>query len=300
MNANFSYRLILLISCALLCSSIATAQVGINTTSPSKQLDINVIGANNDGINISASGFDAQMLTANEGGTAKFILNNSLTAGDIDIRFNSATRFGFSNSALWPAVDAASSFVNGALDLGRFNRHYRRLYTRGIHTNDDAVNGGLSINIGSNGGTVSDYIFSDFAFYPVASQTRDLGRNGNFWRDFYFVSAFTPSDKRLKKNIKSISHGTEMLMKLKLYEYNYTFEDRGRVHYGFMAQELQELLPELVSVGDDQEKSLSINYTETIPIIIKTVQEQQATIEKQNKEIAELREMVEKFIASKE
>ncbi len=281
---------------ALLSNFYASAQVGINTTSPSKALDINITNDASNGINIGSDTFNVELLSEPLAGARTFAINNAALNGQTEIRFNNNVRFGFSNSALWPAVDATSPFVTGALDLGRFDRHYRRMYTRGVHTNDNAVNGGLGISIGSGGGSQSDYIFSDFAFYPVASQVKDLGRNGNFWRNFYFVSAFTPSDKRLKKNIKTISHGSETLLKLKLYEYNYTFEDQPKVHYGFMAQELQELLPELVSVGDDEEKSLSINYTETIPIIIKSIQEQQLIIEKQSKEIEELKKLVNSLI----
>lgn len=289
-----------LLFCTLFFTTIIFGQVGINTVAPSKQLDINAAGLASDGINISNDNFNAQMLTEPVAGAGTFVVNNSSINGSTVIRFNNTTRFGFSNSALWPAVNATSPFVTGALDLGRFDRHYRRLYTRGLHTNDNAVNGGLGVSIGSGGGTQSDYIFSDFAFYPVVSQLKDLGRDGNFWRNFYFVSAFTPSDKRLKKNIKVISHGAEMLNKLKVYEYNYIFEDGNKTHYGFMAQELQELLPDLVSVGDDEAKSLSINYTETIPIIIKTVQEQQEIIEQQGDEIKELKIIVQKLIKSNE
>jgi len=287
----FSARLALLIVCFFTTGNIFS-QVGINTTTPSKQLDVDVRGMNNNGINITASGFNAQLLTATESGTQKFILNNSQTAGDIDIRFNSTTRFGFSNSALWPAVNATTPFVSGALDLGRFDRHYRRTYTRGVHTNDDDVNGGLGISIGSGGGSQSDYIFSDFAFYPVVSQLKDLGRNGNFWRNFYFVSAFTPSDSRLKNKITPLSYGIETLQKMKVYEYVYTFEKTGIRHFGFMAQELKELVPEIVDTASNEEQSLSINYTEVIPILIKSVQEQQEMIDLQSQQIELLKKEI--------
>ncbi|RMB58533.1 tail fiber domain-containing protein [Dokdonia sinensis] len=285
--------------CALIFTTGIFAQVGINTAAPSKQLDINAAGLSSDGINISNDNFNAQLLTEPVSGGGTFVVNNSSISGTTVIRFNNTTRFGFSNSALWPSVNATSPFVTGALDLGRFDRHYRRMYTRGVHTNDDDVDGGLGISIGSGGGAQSDYIFSDFAFYPVASQVKDLGRNGNFWNNLYLVSAFTPSDKRLKKNIKAISHGSDMLNKLRVYEYNYIFEDNNKTHYGFLAQELQALLPELVSVGDDKAKSLSINYTETIPIIIKAIQEQHELIEQQGNEIKELKEMVKELMESK-
>ena len=70
-------------------------------------------------------------------------------------------------------------------------------------------------------------------------------------------------------------------------------------HVGFLAQDLQELLPNLVSQSglplpnkiatSDSistetrfEKYLTLNYTELIPHIVKSIQEQQLVIEKQN------------------
>lgn len=279
----------------LFLSSVSISQVGINTTNPTKKLDINVENATSDGINISHENFEAQfLLEPIDGGT--LAINNSEINGTTSIRFNNSNRMTFTQNGFFPGMNATDNTVSGAVDIGRFDLHFRRTYTRAIHVNDNAVNGGLRINIGSMGGATSDYNFSDFAFYPVESQRKDLGRNGNFWRNFYFVSAFTPSDKRLKRNIKTLSHGTEALLKLGVYEYNYTFEDTNKIHYGFMAQEVQKVLPELVAVGDDEDKSLSINYTETIPIIIKALQEQQAVIETQSKEIKELRSAVSKLL----
>ena len=42
-----------------------------------------------------------------------------------------------------------------------------------------------------------------------------------------------------------------------------------RLHYGVIAQELQELAPELVSINDlTDDHYLSVNYTELIPHLI--------------------------------
>ncbi len=285
--------------CACTFSLVLQSQVGINTTSPSNSLDINIENATSDGINIGNDTFSTQLLAepAN-GGT--FAFNNSRSGGLMALRFNSNNRLLFTQNGFYPAVNAVNNTVNGALDIGRFNLHFRRVYTQGVHTNDNGVNGGLRINIGSGGNDVADYQFSEFAFFPVANQVKDLGRNGNFWRNFYFVSAFTPSDKRLKRNINPISKGLDVLQKLKLYEYNYTFEEGDRVHYGFMAQELQKVLPNLISIGDDDQNTLSINYTETIPIIIKAIQDQQEIINNQNQKIEKLTSLVEQLIAEEE
>lgn len=51
--------------------------------------------------------------------------------------------------------------------------------------------------------------------------------------------------------------------------------------YGLIAQEVEEVLPELVKsmkIGDDQEFK-SVNYNAHIPILIKAMKEQQEEIE---------------------
>jgi hypothetical protein len=50
-----------------------------------------------------------------------------------------------------------------------------------------------------------------------------------------------------------------------------------QMHYGFIAQELQEVLPDIVYMGQDSIHS--INYIELIPLLVQVVQTQQQQIE---------------------
>jgi len=57
--------------------------------------------------------------------------------------------------------------------------------------------------------------------------------------------------------------------------------------YGLIAQEVEDVLPELVKsmkVGDDQEYK-SVNYNALIPILIEAIKEQHEEIEKLKKQI---------------
>jgi hypothetical protein len=76
---------------------------------------------------------------------------------------------------------------------------------------------------------------------------------------------------------------------------------------GFIAQELQKVMPTLVLEGTDKDKLLSVNYTAIIPVLTKAIQEQQKAIqdqhanikslektaEEQQKQIVELKKMLE-------
>jgi len=72
------------------------------------------------------------------------------------------------------------------------------------------------------------------------------------------------------------------------YAYNYIDDVNKRLPYGVIAQELQEILPALVNVGDDEKKTLSVNYIEFIPIMINAIKEQQSIINRQDSKIKDL------------
>lgn len=97
------------------------------------------------------------------------------------------------------------------------------------------------------------------------------------------------SDKRLKRNVKPISEALNKIENIEGKTYYWKtekYKDRGfsdQLQYGFIAQELEEIMPELVLKGKDGFKS--INYIEMIPILTEAIKEQQQVIENQKEEI---------------
>lgn len=86
------------------------------------------------------------------------------------------------------------------------------------------------------------------------------------------------SDQRLKKNIQPMSGVLQKVNQLKAYSYIYKTQQEHEANiFGFMAQEVTELFPELVSLGEDGYYGLKYNSFSTIAI--KAIQEQQETIE---------------------
>lgn len=100
------------------------------------------------------------------------------------------------------------------------------------------------------------------------------------------------SDRKLKRDIKQLSR--QQLQKInQLRPVTYHFKERRnqRPVYGLIAQEVQEVYPDLVvnSARDEDGNSvLGVSYTELIPVLIAGMQEQQAIIEQQEHTIAEL------------
>lgn len=269
---------------AIACCTAGFAQVGVGTNNPQKLLHINTT-TNDDGLRIASTSMFADFRL----NSTNFTFHHSIDAGSFTIRLGNIDRLVITNSQMNPVTNATSNTVTNGYDLGNFTRHYRRLYTQGIHTNDNDPNGGLRINIGSGGNTTADYMFSDFALFPLENGVKDLGRNGNSWNNFYFRSAFNTSDRRLKTAIKESPLGLSFIEKLQTYQYQFKDDKQAAIHYGFMAQDIQLLAPELVSEGDNPEKSLAVNYTEIIPILVKAMQEQQKQIEELKLEIKALK-----------
>lgn len=100
-------------------------------------------------------------------------------------------------------------------------------------------------------------------------------------------SYLTWSDQRFKKNISSDYNTYQKLYQIKIYEYQYKNFEPEKTHYGVLAQELKEILPNMVA-GDD-EKGLSVNYAEMIPLLIRAVQDQKQTIDMLVNEVSTLK-----------
>lgn len=86
------------------------------------------------------------------------------------------------------------------------------------------------------------------------------------------IIAFTSSDKRLKDNITVIQSPLEKLKKLSgvLFDWNEKSGYTGR-DYGVIAQEVEEIMPEIVVTRDNGYKA--VKYEKIIPLLIEAIKE---------------------------
>lgn len=118
-----------------------------------------------------------------------------------------------------------------------------------------------------------------------------------------------PSDLKLKKDIRNLRNGLEVIDQLRPVTFEMRLEEfpqmcfsEGR-QFGFVAQEVEEVLPELVSdnvhpalVPDESSDKTAhpaveykgINYISLIPVLTQAIQEQQKIIEGQEERIDRL------------
>ena len=100
------------------------------------------------------------------------------------------------------------------------------------------------------------------------------------------VALYNASDERLKENIVESASATQSVKNMKVRQYNWKSDKDTTVKYGFVAQELITEAPEAVIEGTDEKddngnykQNWSVSYNNLVPRLVKTIQEQQATIE---------------------
>ncbi len=123
---------------------------------------------------------------------------------------------------------------------------------------------------------------------------RDLGSSARRWRTVYATNGtINTSDARDKENISNLNYGLEQVMKLKPVSFYWKDKNiyNGR-KLGFIAQDVQKVLPEVVVTGNDPEHRLGIFYSDIIPVLTKAIQEQQQEIEALKKEIENLKKTI--------
>jgi hypothetical protein len=95
------------------------------------------------------------------------------------------------------------------------------------------------------------------------------------------IVAFSTSDKRLKDNITPISNPIEKIQKIGGYEFDWiptedihSYEGHD---IGVIAQEIEEVLPELVTTRDNGYKA--VKYEKIVALLIEAIKDQQKQIE---------------------
>ena len=156
-------------------------------------------------------------------------------------------------------------------------------------------------------------ITSQGSLVPVSNGSRDLGTAALRWRTVFATNGtIQTSDKRDKDNINNMEYGLKELMKLRPVTYVWKDRPEEGVQMGLIAQEVNKVMNEVVydpatTVVKDEEGNLvttkslddnarmGISYTSLIPVLIKSIQEQQGNIKKQRETIRSQRAEIRKL-----
>ena len=192
---------------------------------------------------------------------------------------------------------------NGSTDAGVYLQSWnsRTLYINSL---------GNSVRFGSPAGGIGVSQYGNYTIYNTATnnayvqfnfQIAYTGTNNYTWDGQgqgysfnlqgyanYYVGAVwqVPSDRRRKKNIVSVDEeeAVSIVKKLNPVHYEYTHKN-SREYVGFVAQEVEEVIPKVVSTIDDEEQSKALDYnsiftyqTKVIQNLLKRMEEMEAQI----------------------
>lgn len=133
------------------------------------------------------------------------------------------------------------------------------------------------------------------------------GWGGLFLNDLGYTGFFgNASDRKVKKDISPVQNVLPALLSLQAYRYHYTLDLLGgdeRFYYGFMADEVERLFPDLVAekdfgapqrrtgppLGPSELRLKAVSTISLIPILVEAIKEQQAQIEALKAELEQLR-----------
>lgn len=146
---------------------------------------------------------------------------------------------------------------------------------------------GLVDKIGG-GGTGDYFDMSSTTIYRLYMATLEKFRwtyLGNFDADgdITAYSTLTSSDIKLKTNVQNLSGALDKTLKLRGVKFDWKDEHRPNNQLGFIAQEVEEVLPEIVkevdTVGKDEETHKVVNYEAVVPLLVEAIKELKAEIE---------------------
>jgi hypothetical protein len=244
------------------------------------------LGNNTSGTLNTASGFNAlaNNTTGNYNTANGFGTLQANSTGNLNIAMG-----------LYALGNNTTGSNNVAIGYGAMDNHYSGDRNTAIGNYTQISNNvENSIAIGNNASVVS-------------SNTIQLGNgliSDVYTSGIIYANGFqSTSDKRLKTNIEPIQNSIETIMKLNPVHYDkknsLESKDFDKKENGFIAQEIQKVLPFIVKEGTNQDKLLSVDYISIIPVLTKGIQEQQKQIEEQQKQIDKLKALVEQMLTKK-
>jgi hypothetical protein len=126
-----------------------------------------------------------------------------------------------------------------------------------------------AVDLGANNLTVDTNVL----FVGATNDRVGIGTTAPAYKLDVLGDINSSSDINLKENVKTIGNSLETINSLRGVSFDWKKD--GRSSYGIIAQELEEVLPELVKNGEVK----SVNYNGLIGVLIEAIKELKAEVE---------------------
>ena len=192
---------------------------------------------------VQLTGLSARLGTE---GSAEYIINALNGRASV----NTTDRFTVSGGDLWCGSGVAINIPNAS--------HQIRYAS--------VPGGGSGLTLSSNGGTIQ---MSTIGIYLNAQANSEVVNSPS---DPHYATAFNPpiSDRRLKENIETLQYGLQEIVQLRSCTFDIIDGERGR--WGYIAQEVEEIMPELV-VPAAEEGYLTVQESRVVPVLVNAIQD---------------------------
>jgi len=188
-------------------------------------------------------------------GTGRFtgdLTANGVTIGASDIRSSSNVLTLGGTSEVMRITGGGNVLIGTSSDPG-YNLYVYGDNGIGI---ERSGNGKRQIYMGSN-----DLVFYNTTNIPYLS-------SAGVW--------INASDISIKKEITNIKYGLSDLLKLKPRSYKMKFDDLEQI--GFIAQEVNEVIPEVIGKNDKFSNQMGLSYGNLLALAVKSIQELEARL----------------------
>lgn len=237
-------------------------------------------------------------------GNAGFGTSSPSTTLSVHNANSSVTQSNFTQAITNGGIQVSPVYADGAFTPGVFwttsnnesTRPKAGIYTRNTATgsfmylgtsssyvtgiNNDAIVINPSGNVGLSTANPSTFRLEvNGSIVPSADNVNALGSSGRRFTEVFAANGtINTSDQRLKTDIQELQYGLDEILALNTVSFTWKGGDQTDRKLGLIAQDLQQIMPEVVHVGSDVNKTLGVYYTDLIPVTIKAIQEQQEQI----------------------
>jgi len=208
------------------------------------------------------------------------------------------------NAATASALSVAIG-LNDLSDASFYGNGYNNIGIGSLYESDFLAGYGYyNTTIIGSGAGVSGYANSVVLGNSSVSKVFAASDGG---AEIYASTINTGSDRRFKTNIRTLDNNLEKILQIRAKQYTNILN--GRSEFGVIAQEVNEVFPELVQEIDYSEndefdskgkKRFFVNYQGFIPILINAVNEQQEMIKELQEKLNEMDELKEELESLKQ